>query len=263
MYLAFLDEAGHTSPKGFTVCGLTAIKADKAATLSHSIDIYRRTILKIDDDVLLKSAAQHRVKGTSAQDHLEVKKKIISLGASQDIVFMGYAYFNQAAYTFDPDRNRLFGFNVLISRFDKFLKQTKSHGSVTVDRLNLSKKSDQGYKNSFEYLQEKFQKGNHHKNRNNWIPHERVLSFPTSCEGTSHFSSVNDILTGSLLYLINGDNPEARKALQEQLTSVMWKGKSGEFRDHGLSLLPKNRDALDADVAVEYDVLRSFLNSPQ
>lgn len=260
MYLAFLDEAGHTSPKGFTVCGLTAIKAEKAAELSQSIDIYRRTELKIEPDVLLKSAAQHRVEGTSAQDHVDVKKRIISLGASQDIVFMGYAYFNQAAYTFDPDRNRLFGFNVLTSRFGKFLKQKNSHGSVTVDRVDLRKKSDQGYKNSFEYLQEKFQKGNWHKKDEKWIPHDRILSFATSCEGTSHFSSLNDILTGSLLYLVNGNNPAARRALQEQLTSVMWKGSAGEFRDHGLSLLPSDKRSLDSSVAVEYDALRAFLN---
>lgn len=260
MYLAFLDEAGHTSRKGFTVCGLTAIKAGKAAKLSQSIDAYRRTELKIGDDVLLKSAAQNRAKGTNSKDHVEVKKRIISLGASQDVVFMGYAYFNKAAHTFDPDRNRLFGFNVLVSRFNKFLKQNDSHGTVTVDRLNLSKKTDQAYKNSFEYLQEKFQKGNWHKNKEKWIPLDRILSFATSCEGTSHFSSLNDILTGSLLYLVNGDNPSARKALQEQLTSVMWKGQAGEFRDHGLSLLPLDKRSLDASVAVEYDALRSFLN---
>lgn len=260
MYLAFMDEAGHTSPKGFTVCGLTAVKADKAAALSQSIDTYRRTELQIDEDMLLKSASQHRVQGSSTRDHVEVKKRIISLGASQDIVFMGYAYFNQAAYTFDSDRNRLFGFNVLLARFSSFLSQTKQYGTVTVDRLNLNKKSDQNYKDSFEYLRKKFQKGNWHKKDKKWIPHDRILSFATSCEGTSHFSSLNDILTGSLLYLVNGNNPSARKALQEQLTSEMWKGQAGEFRDHGLSLLPSDRRSLDSSVAVEYDALRAFLN---
>jgi len=140
------------------------------------------------------------------------------------------------------------------------LQEKDDHGIVIVDRLDLSKKNVLNYKNGFDYLKEKFQKGNCFDG-DRWVKHTRILSYSISCEGSSHLSSLNDILTGALMYLANGSNPDARTALQEQLESVMWKSPNSRFADFGLSLRPVDRLKLDESVEAEYELLRAFLNT--
>lgn len=259
MYIAFLDEAGHTSKKNFTVCGLTAIKTDNAPELAQKIDAVRNSAKCFNDTDLLKFDSNSRPAGCDQETHTNLKTDVFNAGESTGATFMGYAYFNKAARTFDSDRNRIFGFNTLIAQFGKFLEKQSDHGIVVVDRLDLSKKSVLGYKNGFDYLKEKFQRGNNVSDQ--WRKHERIISFSTASEGCSHLSTLNDMLTGALMYLVNGKNPTARSALQIQLEKTMWKDTNGTFRNYGLKLNPSDKSKLDDSIVAEYDLLRNFLNS--
>ena len=262
MYLAFLDEAGHTKAKSFTVCGLTAIKIDDVVNLCNAVEALRSSYPKLTNTDLLKFVQSKKSK-LNPKEHQELKQSVLKTAHAHNVKFWGYAYFNEAAKKFDADRNRLYGFNVLIGKFNTFLKKQNEYGSITIDRLDLSKKSMMGYNSGFDYLKEKFQQGNFQQPRKSWIKQDRIISFSMACEGTSHLSSVNDILTGSLMYLVNGPSDNIRKAIQEQLQKIMTKGPTGEFRDYGLSLYPKNRTRLDMSVDAEYGVLRAFLNTPK
>jgi hypothetical protein len=260
MYLAFLDEADHTKKKNFTTCGLTAIKAERASSLVKEVEAIRSQYNFSSKD-LLKFSANSLPDGITLEDHKSIKKSVIELAQSHEVIFMGYAYFNPASFKFDADRNRVYGFNTLIGKFDKFLRLNKSVGTVTIDRLDISRNSVLSYTNGFEYIKEKFQVGN--KFAGHFKEIENVISFSMSCEGTSHLSSVNDILTGSFRYLVNEENDSARRALQHQLEKLMWKNNAGSFVDHGFTLrpTPKSRDKLHESIAAEYGVLRAFLNS--
>ncbi|MCG3268914.1 DUF3800 domain-containing protein [Yoonia sp. I 8.24] len=259
MYIAFLDEAGHTSKKSFTVCGLTAIKATNAQKLAHDIEKLRRSTSAFADTDLLKFESNSAPKDCKREVHTKIKSDVIDTGVAVDATFMGYAYFNQASFTFDSDRNRLFGFNTLIAQFGKFLEEKSDYGVVIVDRLDLSKKSIIGLKSGFDYLKEKFQKGNEVGDK--WRKHNRIISFSMTCDGCSHLSTLNDILTGSLMYLVNGTNPTARTALQDKLEKLMWKDAAGRYKNYGLKMSPTDRSKLDSSISAEYDLLQSFLNS--
>ncbi|WP_144266886.1 hypothetical protein [Salipiger bermudensis] len=125
--------------------------------------------------------------------------------------------------------------------------------------VSISQKKYKIYNDGFSYLREKFQQGNEFQQGFSEL--DRIISFSMSCEGTSHLQSVNDILTGSFRYLANGDNPQARKALQKQIEEVMLKSSSGKFKEYGFLLRPKMQKNLPAGVKAEYQMLRSFLNS--
>lgn len=258
LYLAYLDEADHTARNDFTVCGLTAIPMGNAASLSSEIGDLRKASGVFSDTDLLKFATTSRPSKCTPAEHKELKEKVILAARSNGSLFLGYCKFNDAGAPHDADRNRLYGFNTLLGKFDDFLKSKSCQGVVFIDRLDLSKKGKM-YKDGFEYLKEKFQLGNDYSGSYRSL--NNILSFGMSCEGSSHLQSVNDILTGSLRYLANGSNPTARKALQSQLQSVMWKDTSGSYKEYGFTLRPYDRTKLSASVKAEYDNFRTFLNS--
>lgn len=259
MYLAFLDEADHTKSKNFTICGLTAVKAESANSLSTDIERLRRDAGLAPTDTL-KAASRNLPEGFSREQHRDLKNALFKTAQKHHVVFLGYAYLNTVSRTFDPDRNRFYGFNTLLGKFDAFLHEKKSMGTVTFDRLDISKSSVLKYKDGFEYLREKFQKGNEFQN-NGFSPIKNVLAYSMTCEGASHFSSLNDVLTGSLRYVVNEDKREVRKKLQGELQQLMWRDENGVYRNKGMNLRPAHRNELDPNLSDEYNILREFLNS--
>jgi len=125
MYIALLDEAGHTGTKNFTVCGLTAVETDKVSILNESIEDLRATVDSYGDTDLLKFQSASRPDGCDTASHTAIKSDVIAAGKAAGVTFIGYGYFNSGAYTFDSDRNRLFGFNTLIGKFDKFFARKR------------------------------------------------------------------------------------------------------------------------------------------
>jgi hypothetical protein len=259
LYLAFLDESDHTAKNDFTVCGLTIIPVEKIPKISTKIlELRDKTgVFKAQD--LLKFATGTKPKHCTHTVHQNLKEDVISTASLNDVMFLGYCKFNDAGAPHDADKNRLYGFNTLLGKFNEFLEEKSSHGIVQVDRLDFSRKTKKKYKDGFEYLKEKFQQGNEYSG--SYRPLENILSYSMSCEGTSHLQSLNDILTGSLRYLANGTNPTARKALQAHLQHVLWKDKFGSFKENGFTLRPYDRTKLSVSVQAEYDALRTFLNT--
>lgn len=257
-FLAYLDEADHTAKNDFTACGLTAIPTGNAGKLSSEIEVLRKASGAFSATDLLKFAVISRPPSCTPSEHRDLKEKVVHAAYRNGAVFFGYCKFNDGSAPHDADRNRLYGFNTLLGKYDKFLKSKSCHGIAFFDRLDLSKRGKL-YKNGFEYLKEKFQLGNDYSGT--YKPLDNILTFGMSCEGSSHLQSVNDILTGSLRYLANGTNPTARKALQSQLQKVMWKDSTGSFKEHGFTLRPYVRTKLSPSVVAEYDNFRAFLNS--
>ncbi len=259
MYLAYIDEADHTAKNDFTVCGLTAIPVENAAAISDEIQRIREKSGAFTEQDLLKFASTSRPKTCTPASHKALKEEVIEVVQKNGVSFLGYCKFNDAGAIHDADKNRLFGFNTLLGKFDGFLKEKSCHGIVQIDRLDFSKPTRRKYKDGFEYLKEKFRDGNEYPS--GYKPLENILSISMSCEGSSHLQSINDILTGSLRYLANGTNPAARKALQTQLQSVLWQNRFGSFKENGFTLRPYDRTKLSTSVKAEYEALRSFLNS--
>lgn len=256
MFLAFLDEADHTSRNNFTVCGLTAVSLDKAADLHQSIERHRNDIPEFGPTNLLKSSNSSRPENLSIEKFTQLKNDIMKAGVEKGAVFMGYVFFNSTP-TNQPDRNRTFGFNTLLSNYNKFLEQKNEYGIVIYDRLQFeSGGNDAGY----EYIRSKFQVGNEHRG-NQFKPLSRILSHSMCCEGASHISALNDIYTGGLRYVANGGNQQARESIRENLLKAMWKSEQHKYLEHGLSIRPRYSSRLPADIRAEYDNLENFLRA--
>ena len=238
---------------------MTAIKLQRSSDLANRIDYRKRQYPAFGDTDLIKFASSSRPKDCSDADHRELKSHIIEEAASSEAVFFGYGYFNEASQKFDADRNRLFGFNTLLWQFQKFLTEKRTKGFVVIDRLDLSKKGVLSYKNGFDYLREKSQKGNEFDGTHRKL--KNIIGFSMGCEGSSNLSCVNDVLTGSLRYVVNGKDPAVRATLQKELEKLMWSDAKGAFRNYGLKLHPKDKTRLEAGIVAEYDLLRKFLNT--
>ncbi|MCA0939338.1 hypothetical protein LCM28_05570 [Salipiger pacificus] len=265
MYIAFLDESDHTTKNKFTVCGMTVFPVDKLEQLSSEISALRDSA-KFGPCDALKFASSSRPDSCSEKTHLELKRSCIDLANHVGAVFFAYAYFNGDDEANNPDRNRIFGFNTLLHRYDAFLSKKESVGIALCDRLEIEKNKKNKkkvvlkYRDGFEYLREKFQLGNDFPDgkRKNL---SRILAFGQTADGLSHASSVNDILTGGMRYVANGDKESARKDIQEDIERVMCRGDDGKFKDTGFLLRPLSRKNLPEDTLAEYDALRAFLNN--
>ncbi|WP_339689925.1 hypothetical protein [Celeribacter baekdonensis] len=259
MYLAFVDEADHTASNSFTVCGMTAIPVENAHNFCSYINGLRISSSVFEKSDLLKFSTSSKPSKCTAETHLQIKRDVIEGAGKFGAIFIGYCHFNEKHAANDADRNRLYGFNTLLGKFDEFLKTKKSHGIVQIDRLDFARQTKKQYKDGFSYLREKSQLGN--KYPNEFRPLNNILSYSMTCEGTSDLTSANDIITGSLRYIINGQNDEVRKTLQEQIKNIMWKSDYGRFQEYGLTMRPFKTNKLKDEVKAEYQILRDFLNS--
>lgn len=261
-YLVYLDEADHTDAKSFTVCGLTAIPINETSALAAKIR-------KLIDDTgafkigeTLKFNTNSRPRNFSEERHRTLKKAVLELIPQHRVTFFAYAYFNQiSGGNYNPERNRIFGFNTLLACSNAWLKQIECVAFAQIDRLDMQKKHKE-HKDGFEYLREKFQKGIKYHDNANWKPLERYLAFGMSCEGSSDLQIVSDLLTGSLRYIVNGQDDNVRLQLQDVIEKLMIKGDDGRFSGSGFHLRPLSLDskAYPVDKRIEYDRLRAFLN---
>jgi hypothetical protein len=92
----------------------------------------------------------------------------------------------------------------LLARFNQFLgTDQNSYGLVFMDRIPIG--------NPYQYMKEKFQIGLTFRNQQ---PRrlERILGLSHTCDGASHFASLNDILVGAFRYCVN--EPERNEAGQ-------------------------------------------------
>ena len=209
MQIAFLDETDHTAANKFTVCGLTSFPIEAVDQVSQSISDARAQSKAFKDTDYLKFASASRPENCSLEVHTGVKRKAIEIASKNDATFFAYAYFNPDKPVNRPERNRLYGFNTLLQGYDAFLRSRNETGVVLCDRLDLSKAKDTGFKDGFDFLRRKFQVGNEFPDGNS-KKLSKIIAFAQTAEGLSHLSSVNDILTGGMRYVANGENEVAR-----------------------------------------------------
>jgi hypothetical protein len=92
---------------------------------------------------------------------------------------------------------------------------------------------------------------------------DRVLGFGHAVDGSSHLSSVADVLLGAFRYCVNQpENEEAGKAMFPVLMSMMWKRERGGkvyVNDCGLVFRPAK--VKEANHKAECDALITRLQS--
>ena len=234
---------------------MTIVPAANAAALSEDIFAIRARFGFTECD-LLKSSSSSKPEHCTVDQHRQAKNATIEAVHKNCGTFIGYAKFNRD--NDDPIRNRVYGYHSLLEKFDKFLKNKKSYGSVIFDNLEWSRSEEFGRPRDF--ITEKFQRGLTFDKKKTWKRLAQIVSYSMTHEGTSNLLSANDILTGSLRYVANGPKDGPRVDLIKSLHKCLWHDEKGVSREFGLILRPKGRDKLPKSIQAEYDALRFFMN---
>jgi hypothetical protein len=194
LYLLYADEV-NVSPNDseFFVYSGVAIPGDRAGQLSADIDELRTKFGYRPAD-LLKFNTRERPPNIAPDVHLEVKSKLIRLAAHHGVKLFASFLLHKIANK-GPEQARRNEINRICFHFNCFLHRADSHGLVLLDTF-VDKQLN-------SILREKFSVGLTGLPYSKVFRLDRILGFHLASIGTSNFSSVIDIVVGSLRFAIN------------------------------------------------------------
>ena len=189
MKLLYCDESNMEERAGdFLIYGGVIIDAERASALSDAIEGIRARagIAPLERVKFLPPAPP--------LDHLgygAFKQAIIEAAMHHEAIFIAYIILHDVAG--NPDEARRYGINTICVHFDWILNRTSSPGLVLIDRIS-DKQTD-------DLLREKFAVGVD-------MPYsvmrlKNIVGLHYSTIGQAHFTSLADILIGSLRFAIN------------------------------------------------------------
>lgn len=212
MYLLYTDES-NASPQdsGFFVYAGVAIPTDHAATLSQEIDTLRRAHGYGPLDVL-KFDTVSRPTNISPDTHKQIKKDIMTIIPTHGVKL--FVVFTLHEISVDLDKTRKMSISSICYHFDCFLNRIRDSGLILIDRFQDS--------DLVNMLKERFLVGVCGLPYSETYRLTNVLGFHLASIGSSHFSSIADIVLGGLRYAINQRNDPRSKpeVIQELLAQI-------------------------------------------
>lgn len=251
MHLLYTDEVNVDSRSSdFFIYGGVSVDANQAASLSGRIDLLRQEHGYRPED-LLKFNTRERPDTISPETHREIKAKVIEEAAAHGaLLFASFILHKIAA---SPEEARRKEINRVCFHFDCFLRRQNEYGIVLFDTFTD--------KNLRQLLREKFSKGLSGLPYSDPYRLERVLGFHLASIGSSNFSSVVDIVLGSLRYAVNCLGDPSRQVIVQtllsQLAPLCLKNDGGSVRE--LSLFFSPLKVRMPEYYVQYQKLRDFL----
>lgn len=258
MKLLYCDESNMEERAGdFLVYGGVIIPSENAKALSEDIRFIRQRA---------RIAATEKVKFLPAAppcDHasyIQVKQAIIEAAITRGAKLTAYLVLHDLAKS--PDQARLFGINTVCTHFNSILKMTGGPGIALIDRINNPGSEVD------DHLREKFSVGVRDMPYSKQMRLENIIGFHYSTIGQAHFTSLCDILIGSLRFAINAhtrsDTGRRGSALRLlKLISPLFFREKGtdQVSELGLALRSKNVGA--PAFFEKYHSLQSFLREGQ
>ena len=254
MYLMYCDETNLEERSGvFFVYGGISFEASAAFALSKEIDSLRAQH-RIPPDFILKF--NPGPDGMNHGEFIAVKQSIIESAAKHECkLFTSFILHDVATSAKEARLNEI---NRICYHFDCFLARPDSHGLVLIDRFE-DKKID-------HHLRMKFSIGI------TGLPYtpqqrlERIIGFHYASKGQSNFSSVVDIVLGSIRFAINTCTADDTKNLKTaetllRLISPLYYRESGKSSVSELGLFFSPKVILASKYFGIYEGLRSFLIS--
>lgn len=240
MYTFITDETNRQESEdgGFFIYGGLIFSSEQMKQVTDDIEAIRtRYGFKPRDD--LKFNTRSRPPHVSQQDHAMAKNDVIETCLTAEVQFIAYMVLHKVAQD-EKDKGEWALNSALYAFGGKFLREKKDYGMVIIDRLP---QKDRPY----EMLKRKFQEGLRMQSTGDAVKLERVLMYPTTCDGASHLSSAVDIVLGSLRWVVNQrktlPSGDLSQKMLEKVGKMMYHRESGEVwyvREYGLILRPKN-----------------------
>lgn len=237
MKLLYCDESNMEERAGdFLVYGGVVIPGENAKILSEDIRLIRQKA---------KIGAAEKVKFLPPAppcDHkayIGVKQAIIEAAIKRGATLIAYLVLHDLAK--NPDEARLFGINTVCTHFNWILNRIGGPGLALIDRVN-----NPGGEVD-DHLREKFAVGVKGMPYSKQMRLENIIGFHYSTIGQAHFTSLCDILIGSLRFAINahtrGDagRRDSAISLLKLMSPLFFREKGVEkVSELGLAFRPKN-----------------------
>jgi len=229
--LLYCDETNlDPKPNGFFLYGGLVIDADESVTLHKNIE-HIRQVNNIPSDFLLKF--NPGPKHLDHQGFIKVKQQVIAAAVAAGCKLLVSIILHQVAT--NPDDARRNEINRILLGFDGHLTQYDKYGLALIDRFEDSKIDN--------HLREKFSIGLRGMPISDPYRLSRILGFHYSAIGQSHFSSVIDVVIGSLRFCVNAmgvaANQATATAMLQQMSPLFERGASGKVIDRSFFFSPK------------------------
>jgi hypothetical protein len=201
VHLLYCDETNLEEKKGdFFVYGGLVIDASSSRELSQTIDKIRK---EAQVPTAFKLKFNPGPPGHNHQQFIELKKRMIEAAIASEAKLLISVILHDIATT--PDMARLNAINTICYHFDCVLHRLESQGLVLVDRFS-DKQLD-------AHLVEKFSIGVVGLPHTPQLRLTNIVGFHYAAIGQSHFSSLIDVVLGSLRFAINAHTRNDEKNL--------------------------------------------------
>lgn len=252
MHLLYCDESNLEEREGdFLIYAGVSIPAERASALNSAI-IALRAARGIDADELVKFNPP--VRPLSHIEYREFKQALIETAIEHDCRVLAYAVLHDLAR--NPDQARRYGINTLCWHFQCALARVDRPGLVLLDRFNDAGNEVDGQ------LRERMARGVEIPHRGR-VALDRIVGFHYAAIGQAHFTTLSDILVGSLRWAINvhcrnQDHRESALNLLRIMSPLFWREPGEEsVPDIGFCFSPFNIKR--ADYHDTYIRLQEFL----
>lgn len=232
MYLLYTDET-NVNPAGstFFIYGGVAISSEKAPSISNAIDFQRQAHGYKPEDKLKFNTRECPHIDPEIQKSL--KRAVMQCATEHGCVLL-LSLINHKIAT-SPDDARKNEINRVCYHFNCFLHRVNDYGIVLVDTFPDASLTD--------HLREKFNIGVKGLPYSPVLRLDRILGFHIASVGTSHFSSVIDIVIGGVRYAINSLSDQLKlptaETLMRQVSPLLFRENDGKVSELGIFYSPK------------------------
>lgn len=257
MYLMFADEADQDGQREYLISAAIFVPFDVVGALSSAIENARVDAGLVPGDNLKFGSATRPSDRISFEGHKSLKSSVLQIAHDHGVEVCCYVCPHDVASAQDAATRLKWAANTLIGKFDQFLRERQVSGGIAV----FDRSTD--YR-QHEHFVDVFQKGLEFPTGRRRL--QNVAGLLQSANGSSHLSSLCDIVCGSCRYAINEPhNPEAGKILLRSVSKMMWGVNRSDGRrglgDRGFVVRPQRFKSFDyeANVRALVDRLHSYL----
>lgn len=211
MHLLYTDETNIDPRSGdFFIYGGVAVNSQTAATLSSEIDRLRQEYGYFPTDSL-KHNTKERPPQVTPEQHAEIKRRVMEVAVRHDVkLFTSFILHRVATSPANARKNEI---NRISLHFNYFLRSINDNGIILVDTFE-----GPGLRT---LLMEKFHIGIVGLPYTQVMRLDRILGFHIATNGASNFSSLTDIVIGSMRYAINNRrDPTKQATIRAILTGI-------------------------------------------
>ncbi|WP_170443263.1 hypothetical protein [Ruegeria arenilitoris] len=237
MYIMYADEADQDGSKEYLIYASVFFPSDQILKIHNGMIGIRNKFGFAPGDKF-KFSPGGISKSISREAHAAAKNEALKLAAKHQYKACCYITPHSIAKGQTHENRLKFGINTLLMKFDQFLRENgNAPGVAKFDRTSDFKQE--------QYFKEIFENGILFQKDNKSFKLNNIVSIDNTLNGTSHLSSLTDIVVGSFRFVINEPNKDLVGAkLLKSLSNLLWgvKDKNGVLlvRERGFCIRPKN-----------------------